>query len=533
MNYKTYKTKKTNVKVCILLLLYFFIFTNYCSAQFSFGPKITTNNATDITDKKATLQGYVENADEASVSFRYSTKQPSYSSWSFNDPCSQINEFETGTIKVPAQSRQNVNFTVYNLSPNTKYYFCAAVSGFSIKKYGEVKSFTTEIYIPTTERIFTKFATEVKETEAVLSGTINSKTEARAYFRYSPARKPPVFCNDIYGSNMVATRETTIPSNTSTDISLKITSLLPGTKYYFCIVSSTQKLIEYGEVKSFTTDPSPLIDITDTNNNSNYITTNRISVVDANSVYLNGAYNILPLFSGAETYFLYKKVDEPESQNKKVGLASRASGAKGTMSFLVKDISPNISYQVQAVLKTSDMVRIGNTINFMTSGDGTIGPGTNFGNGTTTGSGTGTGTGTTTGTSTGTGTGEPSIGNYYIGQKVTPPSDAVVRYHEGIETVFSRQIKANTELAKIYGYEDGMNLETFSWTIADQLAKAFGYVSINGREIRVSKPDIAAYQLYVNNGILIVYEYFDSVIVNIQKTSPTLRDRYDYEYYFK
>jgi hypothetical protein len=252
-------------------------------------------------------------------------------------------------------------------------------------------------------------------------------------------------------------------------------------------------------------------------------------------VYLNGTYNILPIFSSAETYFLYKKADEPETQKKKVGSANRASGARGSMSFLLENISPNISYEVEAVLKTADAVRLGNTITFMTDSNGTIGPGGDWTRpGETTTGNTTTGNGTNTGNGTGTSTGNnPSIGNYFIGQKLTPPSDAVVRLYEGIETVFSRQIKADSELAKIYGYEEGMNLETFSWTVADQLAKAFGYVNENGREIRVSKPDVAAYQLYFNNGILIVYEYFDSVIVNIQKTSAVLRDRYDYEYYFK
>ena len=122
--------------------------------------------------------------------------------------------------------------------------------------------------------------------------------------------------------------------------------------------------------------------------------------------------------------------------------------------------------------------------------------------------------------------------NLKIGDNATAPDLAIVRYHEGIETVLQRQIVANTELAKSYGYQDGGNLESFAWTLADILAKTFGYVGSNRKEIRVSRPDIAAYQLYINNGILTVYEYYDGEIVNIQKMTDALRSKYDYEYYF-
>src|SRR3989344_5843239 len=81
-----------------------------------------------------------------------------------------------------------------------------------------------------------------------------------------------------------------------------------------------------------------------------------------------------------------------------------------------------------------------------------------------------------------------------LGQKATPPWDAIVRYHEGIETVFTRQIIADKEFAKLYGYESETDLLAFAWDLSHQLAKMFGYVTVDGREIRVSFPDIAAYQ---------------------------------------
>jgi hypothetical protein len=122
--------------------------------------------------------------------------------------------------------------------------------------------------------------------------------------------------------------------------------------------------------------------------------------------------------------------------------------------------------------------------------------------------------------------------NLVLGQTATPPVDATVHYREGIETVFQRQIVANTELAESYGYQQGADIQNFAWYLADLLARTFGYVNSSGKEIRVSIPDIAAYQLYMNNGILTVYEYYNSKIVNIQKMTDTLRNKYGYEYYF-
>ena len=152
-----------------------------------------------------------------------------------------------------------------------------------------------------------------------------------------------------------------------------------------------------------------------------------------------------------------------------------------------------------------------------------------FDNGGNGGGGGGGGNGGGSGNSNGNGT---NYGNLVLGQKATPPIDAIVRYHEGIETVFARQIIANLELAESYGYKQGDNLQSFAWNLADLLGRTFGYVNSNGKEIRVSKPDIAAYQLYMKDGILTVYEYYNEKIVNIQKMTGALRSKYEYEYYF-
>ena len=106
-----------------------------------------------------------------------------------------------------------------------------------------------------------------------------------------------------------------------------------------------------------------------------------------------------------------------------------------------------------------------------------------------------------------------------LGQTVPPPDDAIVRYQEGIEHVFARQISKNAELAKTYGYKEGMDMHKFSWDLADLFARVFGYINENGKEIRVSLPDVAAYQLRLESNKLAVYEYFSGRIIDVRKTT--------------
>ena len=73
----------------------------------------------------------------------------------------------------------------------------------------------------------------------------------------------------------------------------------------------------------------------------------------------------------------------------------------------------------------------------------------------------------------------------------------------------------------------------FSWDLADQLARMFGYVNNDGREIRVSLPNIAAYELELVGNKLTVYEYFDNKIVDIRNITNVFKNASDYEYYFK
>ncbi len=90
----------------------------------------------------------------------------------------------------------------------------------------------------------------------------------------------------------------------------------------------------------------------------------------------------------------------------------------------------------------------------------------------------------------------------------------------------------NTELARRYGYQKGQNLLYFAWDLAHKFAKEFGYVNNEGREIRVSQPDVSAYQLRLVGNKLTVYEFYKNKIIDIRNTTTIFKDKNSYEYYF-
>lgn len=121
----------------------------------------------------------------------------------------------------------------------------------------------------------------------------------------------------------------------------------------------------------------------------------------------------------------------------------------------------------------------------------------------------------------------PKVGSY-----ANPLSDAIVHYHEGVETVFTRQIMHYPGFAKLYGYVDGENLQHFADTLSHTFAQIFGYYAGGGREIRVTVPDMAAYEFGLKDGMLAVYEYYDNHLTGISVVTGKLKSAFEYEYYY-
>jgi len=119
-----------------------------------------------------------------------------------------------------------------------------------------------------------------------------------------------------------------------------------------------------------------------------------------------------------------------------------------------------------------------------------------------------------------------------IGDNFDPDVDAIVRYHEGVETVFIRQILKKGDLAKKYGFKDGDDRQAFSNYLAHFFGKNFGYVAKNKKEVRVREADVAAYQLLEIGNKTIVYEVYKNKITGIRRLSGLFKTIFKYEYYF-
>ncbi len=513
----------------------------------------------------------------------------------------------------------------------------------------------TSSNVSTNSDIFVKTgdANNITQTTATLYGEGGYNTSSSdlplvtAYFRYSKSTISPIYCNDIYGTNMIATRDIflkKIDSNTlSQSFSQQVTGLSPNTTYYYCAIVSNRNTIAYGGnaiVKEFHTN------CYDTTVDTKSPATN----IRSTSAVIKGSYcspqnnfDKTITNSTVTTYFEVTTEDAlPEWNTAKGSEQTNSmdnnSNLYGDLRFNLTGLAPQTRYLFRAVVKNNagkkdETIHYGDTAYFTTipgnGGGGTSGctsdgcvtsptciapyvldtstntcvystPPNNYcpngatnppdctnvstgggggggtggtpgtwgptGDGTTGTWGTGTDSGTWTATkgtggtgivywagngdgagtwnsatgsgtwTNGKGTGSTGAGtwiNFALGQTATPPAMDVVRYHEGIETVFTRQIMADTVFAKMYGYVDGMNLQTFAWDLADQFAKAFGYIDANGKEIRVSFPDVAAYQLQLVGNKLTVYEYYANKIVDIRNTTATFKNKSDYEYYYK
>ncbi len=119
-----------------------------------------------------------------------------------------------------------------------------------------------------------------------------------------------------------------------------------------------------------------------------------------------------------------------------------------------------------------------------------------------------------------------------LGQKSAPPDEALVKSREGIETVFIRQILTHPVYLATYSKGRAPTGAAVG-DLAHQFAIKFGYVGADGREIRVSTPNVAAYRLSLSGDKLTVYEYHKGEIVDIRDLTTVFKDKAGYEYYFK
>ncbi|MDM7998905.1 MAG: hypothetical protein QUS33_02600 [Dehalococcoidia bacterium] len=194
-------------------------------------PKVTTNDATNITATSATLCGELTSlgtAAAATVSFEWWAGDGSYAGTTGSQLMADVGAFCAD---------------LGGLHPGTTYYFRAVAAGDGAPVRGPQKTFTT---LSTPPSVRTTSATAVHCTSAILNGILDSLGTAEG-----------VDVSFEWGLTTAYGQESAVHTRTATgEFSSPVTGLLPGTTYHFRARAVGDGVV-YGADMMFTTGHAP------------------------------------------------------------------------------------------------------------------------------------------------------------------------------------------------------------------------------------------------------------------------------------
>ena len=346
---------------------------------------VTLLGATNISSSSATLNGVVTSVDGIGWwVFEYSTENAS--------SCEDLNGFTAGGGSISTGTGVPTDYEVFatasGLEPSTTYYYCLWATSSSGTAYSSIDSFTTAgvvdppgqgdgpeanpdfLETPLTKithcndddhTICARVVNEVVVTQASVTDTtavLQSEVEGPAthsYMRYSPLDKPPVFCNDVFGSQMKVTPDMAGGGGTITIVGLR-----PGTRYYYCAIASNSEEISHGfkgHVKYFDTKPCETCPQTE-------VDTYPAIVLSPFSATLRGEYGTTKI---ATTWFEYREAEGFSGGGWiPVGEEVRAPNTYSKFNYLLKDLEDDTEYLFRAVAESEDGLFYGDTLSFKT-----------------------------------------------------------------------------------------------------------------------------------------------------------------------
>ena len=179
--------------------------------------EVATRSATSISESDATLNGFIDPNDSyATRWFRYGT-----SSGNLSRSTNRVNH---------GYNRANFSADIFNLAPNTRYYFQAVGENSDTTEYGKILNFNTNASVVDDNdslSAVTTVATGISQSSAVINGLVlnTENIQTNAYFEYGR--------NVDFGSR-------TITKNLGSGLALNtfdtIYGLSPNTFYYFRVV---------------------------------------------------------------------------------------------------------------------------------------------------------------------------------------------------------------------------------------------------------------------------------------------------------
>jgi hypothetical protein len=318
-------------------------------------PTVTTSAASGIASTAATFNGSANPRGASTTGyFRYGTTSPGSCSDTFGirAPAAAGAALGAGNTAVP------YSLTVEALQPSTTYYFCAVAENSVGVAFGSVRSFTT----PATPTVATLAATPITSTTATLNASATPNGSATTgWFRFSPTN--PGTCNDTFGTRAPSSGGTSLGSgSTAVSYSQAISSLLPGTTYYFCAIASNAFGTTLGPVLSFTT---PVTE------GAPSVVTLAASGISTTAATLNGSAN--PAGSATTGWFRYATTS-PSSCNDTFGVRHPASGGSAlgagdvavSYSRALTGLTPNTTYYFCAIAQNTIGTSVGTVLSFTT-----------------------------------------------------------------------------------------------------------------------------------------------------------------------
>lgn len=225
-------------------------------------PTVTTTTATEITVHTASLNGTVNpNAQATTAVFEWGT-----------DSTLAISESTSAQDIGAGATDQPVNAPITGLALGTTYYYRVVATNASGTQKGTIAEFTTALPNSPPE-VTTDAATSVTILEAVLNATVNpNELATTARFEYGT--------DSALASPTLTIAQDLGAGTTSEAILASLSSLMPGTTYYFRVVASNSAGESAGTILSFKTVLLPPT-----------VTTAAATSITTDSAILNGSVN--------------------------------------------------------------------------------------------------------------------------------------------------------------------------------------------------------------------------------------------------
>ena len=284
---------------------------------------VTTNDATDVGQTTATLNGLVNPGTDVIAERGFEWK---------------LTTGGTYADEVSSSTGNTFTASLTNLTSNTSYTFRAYVKVGTTKIYGTTKTFTTQI-IPVAATVTTNDATDVGQTTATLNGLVNPGTDVIAERGFE------------WKLTTGGTYADEVSSSTGNTFTASLTNLTSNTSYTFRAYVKVGTTKIYGTTKTFTTQIIPV---------AATVTTNAASGIAQTLATLNGV--VAPGTDViAEKGFEWKLTTGGT-------YADEVSASTGnTFTASLTNLTSNTSYTFRAYVKVGTTKIYGSELTFTTS----------------------------------------------------------------------------------------------------------------------------------------------------------------------